>query len=61
MYAHYFTTKPRKTVLITRSPSLAGMCDARDTGGNFVANIAVASKAEARKIADGYNAVCWNF
>jgi hypothetical protein len=61
MYAHYFTTKSRKTVTITRSPSLRGMYDTRDTGGNFVAMHDVAGKVDARKVADSYHAVCWNF
>lgn len=61
MYAHYTATKNRKTVTITRSPSLRGIYDGCDTGGNFVTTIEVAGKGDARRVADGYSAVCWNF
>jgi hypothetical protein len=61
MYAHYTATKTRKTVIITRDPSLRGMYDTRDTGGNFVATHEVTGKVDARRVADRYSAVCWNF
>jgi hypothetical protein len=73
MYAHYFASKNRKTITITRSPSLRGLickcstyqleqvgCDC-DVGHHVINTFDVSGKAEARKIADRHSAVCWNF
>ena len=62
MYAHFFKARGnRYEIIITREPSLRGMYDTQDTGGNFVARTEVTGKKHARTVADDYSAVCWNF
>ncbi len=51
MYAHYYASRTRKTVLITNSPALNAP----------LAEIEVARKAGARRVAAKYNAKPWNF
>lgn len=59
MYAHLTLSRNVKVVLITREPSLRGIYMDGDT--NLVAEVPVAGKVEARKVAAGYEARCWNF
>lgn len=54
MTAHYFASRKEKVLLIYRGPSMR-LIDDR------VAEIKVAGKIEARKIAAQYGAQCWNF
>ncbi len=50
-YAHYFASKKRKYVLITKA------CTPKDP----VENIEVSGKVEARKVAADNDATPWNF
>ena len=59
MFAHLTISRNVKVVLITREASLRGIFMPGDT--NLVAEVPVSGKREARKIAAGYDARCWNF
>ncbi len=53
MYAHYFASKTRKYLVITKTPA----CTHEDR----LMEIEVEGKADARKRAAFYNAKPWNF
>jgi hypothetical protein len=53
MYAHYFASKTRKYLVISKTPAC--------TMADRVDEIEVSGKAEARRVAKLFSACCWNF